>query len=86
MWSGVALFLPPVSAMDMETRRVLSKRLGRAEMGLQFARAMRACTPEPSLRGGGMATETAVLTESGAQEALVLVVERGGCGGLPLYL
>lgn len=77
--------------MDMEKRRALSERLGRAEMGLQLARAMRDDSPEYRMlltlakREYGDA-EAAVLAELGAQDALALVEEREASEGLPLGL
>jgi len=77
--------------MDMEKRRALSERLGRAEMGLQLARAMRDGSPESRMllaqakQEYGDA-EAAVLAELGAYAALALVEELEACGGLPLGL
>ncbi|WP_408891616.1 hypothetical protein ACJ2CR_19325 [Myxococcus faecalis] len=77
--------------MDMEKRRALSERLGRAEMRLELARAMRDGSPESRMllvqakKEYGEA-EAAVLGELGARAALALVEELEACGCLPLGL
>ncbi|WP_140789005.1 hypothetical protein [Myxococcus xanthus] len=77
--------------MSMRKRRALSERLGRAEMGLQLARAMWDGSPESRMllalakREYGDA-EAAVLAELGAHAALALVEELETCGCLPLGL